>query len=238
MAELEIIQKMLQARVKDSSEDYRILIDAAIEQAWATLASLGDWWFLEQPKPVSITIVIDQNKYTIAKKADEIGRMLYIANVGNRQVWVYKGTRHYQTYRTGGVVRNVNDLVQTSESGTTQVFTTIGLASGKPRIEIFPTPVIAGTYYLHYREAGTMANLDKLPKRWGIVLFHFALSILAPPQRMDENRWRAIAKDENGIAFEWLSQMSFHEEAAVDDEDKEMLMDSHVSEELDAIGDL
>jgi hypothetical protein len=238
MAELQTTQRMLQARVKDTSPEYLILIDAAIEQAWATLASMGDWWFLQQPKPVTIDIVADTYQYTIAKKSDEIGRMLYIANDKNRKVWTYKGTDSYQAYRTGGgIVRNVTN-VQTSETGTIQVFTTVGLASGKPVIEVYPTPVLAATNYLHYREAGTLANLDKLPNRWGMVLFHFAMSILAPPQRVDENRWRAINYEENSIALDWLSQMAFHEETAVDGEEKEIRMDARVSDELDDIGDL
>ena len=239
MAEIQTIQQMIQGRVKDRTPEYLPVIDAAIKQGWATLAAMGDWWFLQQPTPLGLSMVATESQITVNKQIAEIGRMLYIANSGNRKVWTYKGTRSYQLYRTGGFVRNVDATeAESSETGTIQVFTVVGLEKNKPVIEVFPVPIQSGSYYLHYRESGTLANLDKLPERWGIALFHFAMSILAPPDNTGKNQWRATNYGENALALEWYRQMAHYEDGAVDGEEKEMDLDPHISQELDAIGNL
>lgn len=238
MADLNTVRQIFQRKIQDRTPQYAHEIESTIALSWATLAKMADWWFLDQPEPITLSVAANIYRYSIPKKANEIGRMLYIANAKNRVVWRYKSRYHYQLYRTGHLIRDVDGSVDDS-TGTIQTFTVIGIGSGgQVRIEIWPIPAQSGTYYLHFREPGTLSNLDKLPDAWVKVLVHLGMSLIAPPEEVAPTKWLALTYREDELFHKWLHHMLRYEGVAAEDEDKELAGDPPIVNEIEEINAL
>jgi hypothetical protein len=215
MALLENLRRIVQGRLKDSSRTFLPTIDAAITMAWALYAASGDWWFLREPTRAAISIVSGTDRFTVDRT--DIGRPLHVENEAGREIMRYKRRLDFKVYRS-----NFSDSVA---SGNAVVFTDIGLASGKRVFRVFPVPNTSTTYYLVYKEKGTLENLDVLPEEHTKALVHLIWSLMDSPNEMEPGVWRAMTYKEDQMAIYWLGEM-LRLEGAVEDEDPEFLLDS------------
>jgi hypothetical protein len=196
MADQSKVIQMIQLQIGNSDANYKPAIEYALEEIWALVAKYRDWWFLAGGTPLSIPLVANQSRYTIEKA--EVGRMRFLADVNGTPVAKYLDQDEYEKEKTD----------QTDLSGEDpSVFTIVGSSEGNPVIEVSPTPGSSTTLYLHYREAGTLANLTALPIGWGKVLIHGAKSMLARPEKIPHDLWQAITFKEDQMFQYWLKEM-------------------------------
>jgi hypothetical protein len=212
-------------------------IQSTIGTAWAYLAALAEWWFMEQPEPCEISVTAGVHQYTISR--EDVGLMLHVANDSGRRIWVYKARRSYQGYLAFPIFSGAASS-DTETSSNVGVFTLCGLKNGKPVIDVRPIPAVAQTAYLHYQEKGTLANLDRLPDAWSLVLFHLTMSLIANPLQEptvdDKLRWKVLT-GAHQAQFEKAYADMVRQEIGATDEDSEMLLESYAAERLEAIND-
>jgi len=223
---LDELTGLFQLKIQNQDASYVSHIHTVIKTTWALVAARADWWFLESPDPLEITLTADVDTYEL--EAKNIGRMLHIADSAGRVIWTYKGRRQFNLYRAGR---------SDTSSGTTKVFTLRGLKQAHPVIQVYPPPGSSVSAYLHYKEAGTLDNLHKLPVPWSKVILHGGMSMIAPPKAMEAGRWTGLTAQEDQAFVYWLSEMVRLETGAADEE-MELVVDDHLQSQLDEVNDL
>jgi hypothetical protein len=212
-------------------------IKTAIETAWAYLAALEEWWFMEQPDPYLISVLPGVFAYTIER--DNVGVILHVANDKGRKIWVYKARRSFQAYlafpTASGAVSSDSET-----SSNVGVFTLRGMKLGKPFIHVKPIPSVAQTAYLHYQEKGVLGNLDRLPDAWAKVLFHLTMSLMANPIEAptagDKLKWKAMTTAHEA-QFRYALADMIRLELGSAEEEREVILDSYTAGRLEDIND-
>lgn len=224
MANKDQVIQMIQLKLRNQEVAYKSHIETTLELAWAILANTAEWWFLRAPVPIPISITSDDNTFEV--NGEDIGRVLYVATEKNRRIWQYKSRAQWLIY-----CRGFDD----STTGAVGVFTDLGIKGNKQRqFQVHPIPNADETRYLHYQEAGTLANLNKLPLQCVKVLIHLVASMLVPPQKTGEDYWQALTYKEDAMFQYWLAEMIRHE-AAVTDEELELRIDDLIQDRLDEV---
>jgi hypothetical protein len=226
MAEKDDLIQIIQMKVQDLSSEYIPHIETALKLVWATVASYSDWWFMRSPEPQPISLTAGEDTYVVDNT--DIGKMLHIANDANRKLWIYKGRQAFDAYREG---------TSDSSTGNTQVFTDLGLKRKKRVIQIYQPPSAVSTVYLHYQRKGTIDNLNLMPDEWAFVLVHGVMSLIAPPQEVNQAFWKALCYKESKMFEGWLMEMKRLVEPA-SDEEEELILDSLTKDRLQEIDDL
>lgn len=224
--------QLVQAAIGNRDPKFRSHIKTAIEIAWAHMAALAEWWFLEKAAPHALSITADEDEYTINRT--DVGLMLHIANDSGRKIWTYKSRRSYQLYLARPTITNPTESVDSATSTNVAVFTVRGLKRGKPFIQVRPIPSVSQTVYLHYQEKGTLGNLGNLPDAWMKVLFHNTMSMLAEPQELNKARWLAMT-GEHGRQFEDALADMIRMECPSIDETREFEVDPHIAAQIEEV---
>jgi len=187
MADINLINELIQARVGNDTAAFNYIIENAIFMVWSELSWRFDLDFLKAPEPQSITMVAGQKIYSLKQNT---GRMRYIANADGKQVWTYVPWRTFQEYCS-------------EATGTPSVFTDYGKYKGEQQIRVESAPVSSEVFYLHHNVEGTKANFNLLPDAWIKTIIHGVLSILAPPQEKRTPQgyvwWKAVTADEDKL---------------------------------------
>ena len=235
MADKTKLIRLVQLKLRNTDTDFKKHIIDVIEAAWAYLAKMADWWFLEEGTALPITMVANTRDYVVDQ--ENIGQILYIANSGGRKLWEYKSRRNFLKYQNSGPgSRYTQDSDQT---GQVAVFTTAGVKGKKTVLRLWPAPNDAfvsnnGTVYLHWKEGGTLANLNKLPIAWTKVILHLVGSMIEEPKNLPHNMFKAMTEKEEGLFRLSLDDMMQHE-APADNDVHEFDYDSKMQSELDDI---
>lgn len=230
-AVLDRIVSTVQLKLDNQDAQYLETIKTTIAQVWAYVARVGNWWFLDQPDPVPLTLTAGTRTYSIDK--EDLGRLLYIGNAEGRRLWTYKSRFNWLAHQS-----EISDTSSVNIATGGGVFTIVGLARGrKYRIRLDRSPNTDGTVYVYYQEPGTLGNIDKCPAAWEMVIIHGVLSMVAPPRDINKYRWEALTYKEHEMFQELLRDMRFHEQAADNDED-ELIMDPNTRDMVNDLNNL
>ena len=173
---------------------YQPAINSAIRAAWAALAAEDDWYFLRQSKPYEMSLNTTDTDYIVAQ--DEVGTLLYIADVDGKEIAYHRDWYDTKRQRTN---------IGPGEKPV--LFEIAGLTGNHFIIRFDRAWDEAKTGYLHYNEAGSEANINRLPSAWAWVLIHKVKSMVAPPVQIKPDLWQSLTKNEHFLYELGLSKM-------------------------------
>lgn len=179
------IIKMIQEKVGDNSPGYKGAIETALGIIWAEVAARIEFIQLHSPDAYKLPLVVGTAIYEIKKK--EIGKMRFIGDVNRKKQWNYVEPESFSDHVVG-----TNDAVAE--------FTMLGMKSGKIVIQLTPKPSTSEDFYLYYIDEGNEGNISSAPSYCGRVLYHGAMSILAPPIKKQNDQglvwWKSVTRNE------------------------------------------
>ena len=165
------------------------ITDAELEKvvlmSWAAVAGQAAWWFLEQDTPKPISVVSGTDTYLVDQ--EDVGFLLVITDDSDKPVYTYKD--HFDWHRLR------NNMSDEYTEGTPAYFRVRGKSNQKVRVQLLPTPNANATRYVHYCEKGKLGNIALLPDRWSEAVIHKGMTLLAKPQQVNANYWRAVKSD-------------------------------------------
>lgn len=180
--------------LKMTDTQYQPGIRAAVRAAWAALASEDDWYFMRQAKAYEIALNTTDTDYIINQ--EEVGTLLYLSDVDGKELAYHRDWYDSKRQRT-----------YIGPGDKPVLFEIAGLQGNHFIIRFDRAWDQAQTGYLHYNEAGTEANLNRLPAAYAWVLVHKAKSLVAPPIEIKPDLWQSLTKNEHYLYEIGLAKM-------------------------------
>ena len=236
MADIDKVVEIVQLKIQNTETSFVSTIENTIEIIWGNMAQSGELWFLRANTPFTINLVVDIDEYETLEE-ERIGKILHIANSVGKQIYEYKSRTQFDRARNASnfidtELQNPDDFI-----GIATIFTDVGTTNGKRVIKLNRKPAQSSTSFLHYQEAGVLANLNKLPLAWVKVLIHGCMSLLSPPQEIGKLRWQSLTSGEDQLYAFHLDRMLRLEKGG-EDERREHILDQQVDWRMQEINNL